>query len=760
MFALFLCFLLCSVFCSAADLAEPPLTYSTYLLDNAQFGAIATDSSGNVYLAGSLVVKLNAQTNQYVYMRDLGGSAIAVDAAGNAYIAGSTASPDFPVTNGGAFASAPGPNATRSFIVKLDPDGEVIFSDILGGAAVSAASAVAVDGAGHVFVSGTSSSAGFPSTSGAYNVPDTTNRPYLLELDPTGTQIVFSATGIGGSALALDSSGNIYVAGSTALLDYPTTPGAYQTVFPAFLTCYAPCNFETQGLNQYVTKVDPSGSKLIFSTAVSGGNGTTNAGLAVDGAGNVYLTGFAGAAYSVDAAGNVSLQGTYPFTVTPPALPSPLPPIVPNDWLVLGLPFLSKLDSSGQNLLWSVPVGGAGVQVGGNGIVYVGGNAGPIDNYYVAASDIPALANVPPQCLPPPMIQEAELACYSFTPPGAPISQCLPTPTIQEPAYASKVDTASGDVRASEFIGGSELQISGIALYGSTIWLAGSTNRPDFPFSPNALTAPSISSPGGAYLGAVDFGELPRAQHPSPQIGCVLNSANFAPAGIVAPYEELTILGAGLGPATGVNAPDYSTTSLAGVTVTFDGVSAPLLYVSSTQITLAVPAISFTPDTPVVRVTVDGAPSSPFALLLTSIDPSVVLNLPESVASGGLGFFANALNADGSVNSASNPARLGSVISVSVNGLSPNPEVVSLTSSSSSGWPVVSEAPQTPFLLRLGLQVPSQLGVNGENIECPGSNVCTAQFGVTAYPASSVSPQGENIGAVSFGGTVYVTGSQ
>src|SRR5258707_6128480 len=94
----------------------PVLTYSTYLRDSFAPKAIATDSSGNIYMAGNaivdpassqsavLVVKLNAQASQYLYVRYLGGSvkdsanAIAVDAAGNAYVAGSTASPDFPVT--------------------------------------------------------------------------------------------------------------------------------------------------------------------------------------------------------------------------------------------------------------------------------------------------------------------------------------------------------------------------------------------------------------------------------------------------------------------------------------------------------------------------------------------------------------------------------------------------------------------------------------------------------------------------------------
>src|SRR5580704_1885446 len=143
--------------------AFPVLTYSTYLRDNFTPKAIATDSSGNVYLAGNaivdpatsqstlLVVKLNPQASQYLYVRYLGGSvndsanAIAVDATGNVYIAGSTTSPDFPVTSGGNLGTAPtGPSNPRSFVAKLDASGEIVFSDLLGGSAVSAAQAVAV----------------------------------------------------------------------------------------------------------------------------------------------------------------------------------------------------------------------------------------------------------------------------------------------------------------------------------------------------------------------------------------------------------------------------------------------------------------------------------------------------------------------------------------------------------------------------------------------------------------------------------------
>jgi uncharacterized protein (TIGR03437 family) len=738
--------LLCSGVAFAASPSYPVLTYSTYLRDSFTPNAIATDSAGNVYMAGNaivdpatsqttvLVVKLNPQATQYLYVRYLGGSvkdqanAIAVDSSGNAYIAGSTESPDFPVT-GSSNLPVPlaGASSQRSFVAKLDSNGDLVFSNLLGGIAVSMAQAVAVNSVGQILVSGYSTTSGFPSTGGAYSIANTAEHPYLLELDPTGTVTIFSATGIGGSAIALDSSGNIYVAGTTNLLDYPTTPGVYQPTFPAFNICTSPsCFSPNQGANQYVSKIDPSGSKLIYSTALSGSGQTTNAGLAVDAAGDAYVTGFAGP--------------TYPFTVSTP------PPIAGGVFVTFGSPFLSKLDPAGQTLLFSVPVGGAGVQVDSKGSVYVGGEVGASlpGNYAIPAAAVPSLANVPTPCLP--NVTAQSQGTFQI---------------IQQSAYAAQIDGASGNVLGTQFIGGSALTVSGVAFFGSTLtgstlWIAGATSLPNFPFTPNALTPANLGPAPvpGAYLGAVNFSQ-PQPPAGTPQIGCIVDAADFAPAGPVVLEQILTLYGTGLGPATANSVP-VGVSFGAGSPGSGAPVSAPLLYVSPTQINFAVPVVPYGQPSSVMQLTVNGVSSAPLELPLTYANPSLYLTTvsPQPIAV--------ALNADGTVNSSANPAQLGSAVSVFVNGLTPDPQVnnAPLQLSSTDGWSITDVVQATPYVLRVDLEAPSKLVNNFACSQFGVQSVCSADFTLYDTYQVGVSPQAESAETLAFGAAVYVSDPQ
>ena len=315
---------------------DPTLVYSTYLggsgaaqgstVGGDSIDDIAVDTSGNAYIIGhtnspdfpitsgafqttypgsscDYVTKLNPSGTALVYSTYLGGNGaygIAVDASGNAYITGVTASTSFPTTPGAYQTTNHAGGLGNAFITKLNPSGTaLVYSTYLGGSGDSEPSritggdvgiGIAVDPSGNACVVGTTYSQDFPTTPGAFQ---TTNKAhnslsrrtvFVTRLNPTGTALVYS-TYLGGTALeggegiAVDASGNAYVTGATDSTDFPTTPGAFSTTFPGFRSGFA-------------TKLNPTGTALIYSTYLGSGSGPTRPrGITIDTSGNAYLTG-------------------------------------------------------------------------------------------------------------------------------------------------------------------------------------------------------------------------------------------------------------------------------------------------------------------------------------------------------------------------------------------------------------------------------------------------------------------------------------
>lgn len=620
--------------------STPSLTYSTYLRAGFAPAAVATDSAGNVYLAGSaltvpgssqksaMVVKLSPDGAHYLYVRTFGGAlndsaaSIAVDSSGNAYITGTAGSPDFPVSPGRQLGTPPSSaTATRAFAIKLDPQGDLVFSELVGGSSVSSGLATAVTPQGNILVSGLADST-FPTTPGAYAANGTLQRPFLMELDPTGATVKFAAFGVGGSALALDTAGNIYAAGSTYLTDYPATPGSYQPVFSPVFICGGFCRISFPGTNQYLTKLDPAATHLIYSTAVGGGGQTVNAGLAVDSAGNAYLTGVT--------------WGSYPFTVPDPGVPEIRP-------------FLTKIDPAGKSNVYSIPIGGAGVAFDNSGHVLAGGTYS--NNNYSAFG---------PNTLPPPPTGAVNLA-----------APCLLSSTTYSQAYVSQVDAITGNVQSSQLMDSANLTAAAIAISGSTVWLAGAALTSDVPTTLNALSDSALSAPAGAFLGQVSYSA---ANATAPQIACILDSVSGLRPSATARYQILSLFGSNLGPAQGVAAPDAPTRSLGGVGVLFDGSPAPLLYASASQINLLVPAFGNNQAATTFQVSFDGQTSPARQLATTAMNPNLFVDVGGCpggpIATAGGQPFAVMLNQDGSTNTCNQPAHAGSTVSLFVDGLS------------------------------------------------------------------------------------------
>ena len=234
--------------------------------------------------------KLNAAGSALVYSTYLGGGAdidsprgITVDASGSAYVVGETQSPDFPTT-AGAFDRTLTGNGADMFVTKLNPAGSALtYSTFLGGTAVDNGSNIAVDSGGNAYAVGFSSSTDFPTTAGAFDrTPNGAFDSTLTKLNPAGSALVYS-TFIGGSdfdsvaGLRVDSAGSAYLAGGTSSVDWPVTPGAFDTT--------------NNNGDAFVTKFNPAGSALVYSTFIGGSDFDAVGGIVLDPAGNAWLTG-------------------------------------------------------------------------------------------------------------------------------------------------------------------------------------------------------------------------------------------------------------------------------------------------------------------------------------------------------------------------------------------------------------------------------------------------------------------------------------
>lgn len=350
-------------------LIDPGIEYTTFLGGSShEIGTgIAVDAAGNSYVTGTtqspnfptttgafrrtgaasnapdvFVSKLNPTGTALVYSTFIGGSGfdfgrrIAIDGGGNAYITGQTTSSNFPTT-GGAFdrtLNIP-PNCPRcgaadnydGFVAKLNASGSgLAYSTYLGGTDIDSPRGIAVSG-GNAYVIGETVSGDFPTTAGAFSRTERGDYDiFVTKLNSTGSALAYS-TYLGGTLVdngervAVDAGGNAYVLGFTSSNDFPTTPGAFDTT--------ANGDFDVS-----VTKLNPSGSSLVYSTYLGGQGSDSGGGLAVDGGGNAYVSG-----------GTGSLN----FPTTPGAFDTSPDG---ND------AFLTKLDPAGSTAVYSTVLGG------------------------------------------------------------------------------------------------------------------------------------------------------------------------------------------------------------------------------------------------------------------------------------------------------------------------------------------------------------------------------------------------------------------
>ncbi|WP_455392781.1 DUF7948 domain-containing protein, partial [[Eubacterium] cellulosolvens] len=212
---------------------------------------------------------------------------IGSDASGNIYITGFTGSTDFPTTNGANDTSFNG-GARDIFVLKMDPVGaQLLYCTYIGGSSNDFGRGLAVDPAGNAFVIGDTYSSNFPTTAGALDrVVNGSIDAIIFKLDPSGANLLYS-TFLGGDSteegrdIALDSSGNIYVTGNTFSSNFPTSSNAYKK-----------SRISSWQWDIFVSKLNPTGSTLLYSTYMGGSNLNMAQGIAVDSAGFAYVTGY------------------------------------------------------------------------------------------------------------------------------------------------------------------------------------------------------------------------------------------------------------------------------------------------------------------------------------------------------------------------------------------------------------------------------------------------------------------------------------
>jgi hypothetical protein len=209
------------------------------------------------------------------------GQGITVDADGQAIVIGQTGPGSFPLTN--AVQSQFQGGTYDAFVSKLTADGRsLVFSTYLGGASSDEAFGVAVDAAGNSYVTGYTASGNFPVTNALFSAKGSGRDVFLTKLNPAGS--LLSSTFLGGNsddegwAVAVDAAGRATVVGSTRSSNFPMT-NALQSIHGG-------------GRDLFVTRFNPAGDALEFSTYLGGRAQDEARGVAVDAAGGIYVTGF------------------------------------------------------------------------------------------------------------------------------------------------------------------------------------------------------------------------------------------------------------------------------------------------------------------------------------------------------------------------------------------------------------------------------------------------------------------------------------
>lgn len=303
----------------AAVVIDPVLRYASYLAgggdENDVGTGIAVDTSNRAVVAGATLSHVFPGEegspapgfSAFVTKLDFTGStvvftafvldddvnhhdvALALDAGNNIYLAGIAPHAGAVSTTPGAFQTSFG-GATDAWVAKLNSTGtKLIYLTLLGGGGVDEPFGIDVDSAGNAYVTGSTTSKNFPVTPGAFQREcklkndGSCASAFVTKLNALGTRALYSSYlgGHGaqsGQGIVVNAAGNAFVTGQTDAKDFPTTAGTEQPVLDG-------------GRDAFVTQFSTSGSHLNFSTFLGGSSTDAATAIALDSAGNAFVTG-------------------------------------------------------------------------------------------------------------------------------------------------------------------------------------------------------------------------------------------------------------------------------------------------------------------------------------------------------------------------------------------------------------------------------------------------------------------------------------
>jgi uncharacterized protein (TIGR03437 family) len=580
--------------------------------------------------------------------QDLGTSGrsccVTTDSAGNVY-----------AVNTYIFASPQTPG--EIVLLKTDPLNNLIYTftfDSLGNPA-----AIAVDSQQNVFITGSL-------------VVQNESTGFVAKINPKGTDFVFyqllggttSGTRTVLNAVATDNAGNVYVAGSTSSLNYPVSANAYQTAGPPAYT---------MGYASYavLTELSADGSRILYSTFIGGSSTSCSGGSACI---DVY-GGSAATSVAIGSGGSIVIAGQTTAT---------------------NFPVSTGVFQTSCGCSYQAPTGfvtsfsAAGAL---NWSTYLGGSGGGLPYQFTTSMGIAALAVVADGSVV--VAGTTVLSDFPVTPNAFQTTALSTQIPFADNLFVSRLNSTGTSLLYSTFLGGSFTQaLSGLALDAQgNIWVGGSTASSDFPVLPGSLSLgdtfvvefdPTLAKLLGSQLLPNGIGDraftfspaseeillgstgslltLPGSGASGTTVFGITNSAAYTVSGVVAPGELVTIYGIGLDPNPPAVASLDSTGRIApgigGTQVLFGGTAAPLLYAGPNQINAIVPfGVAGDVSTPIQIVTASGGRET-FPISIASAAPELIsqynLGSPAVIA----------LNQDQTINSTSNPARAGSIVTL------------------------------------------------------------------------------------------------